>query len=473
MTRATTALLLSALSLCAACGDDDATPPPPPAPDAGPPGVDAGMSAPFLASCVYRNTFSASDDCREYRGTWTEERAAADCMRVFLGRAGTFTAGAPCMLPDVIGVCVVGDVAASGYTTASTGTPDRCGNAQTACETFAGGTFMPASVCESGCTAVDPSAGPAFTPLATDCRDPLAGEPAGSGPGGQVCTPTIISGSTEPGRRFADYASCAAVRTQRPYYPRRAGTTPPTSDPRLADTAYLAEVAWLKGEAEASACACCHTASDTPSGAAIWDTEAGPLWTDTVSDAALAMLAGFTDSTAFGFLQPAENNGFDRTGTGLPTTDVARLRRFAEAEFMRRGLTLTEARALPPFAPFFRDLIDYTPGPCAEGVGVDAGGAVRWKGGAARYVAVLEEGSKSPGVPPNWDTPAGTLWSIYVPPDAAPMACGTAFGTLPENAIQRIPAMGAPAPLVSGQTYYLHVQRDIAQPLARCLFTAP
>jgi hypothetical protein len=53
------------------------------------------------------------------------------------------------------------------------------------------------------------------------------------------------------------------------------------------------------------------------------------------------------------------------------------------------------------------------------------------------------------------------------------MACGTAYGTLPAGAVQRVPATGAPAPLVSGRTYYLHVPRDIVQPIVRCTFVAP
>jgi hypothetical protein len=38
---------------------------------------------------------------------------------------------------------------------------------------------------------------------------------------------------------------------------------------------------------------------------------------------------------------------------------------------------------------------------------------------------------------------------------------------------QRIPSQGAPPALVPGQTYYLYVLRDIAQPIARCLFDVP
>jgi hypothetical protein len=473
------ALVLSALSAC-----ESAAAPTTDGGDAGAPlldgasGTDAGPGDPsFVARCDYTNTFAMRPECREYRGPgWQLEQATADCTRVFFGRAGTLTVGERCSFPDQVGVCTVGTlgtVGGMGYTITSSGGPSACGPAQSACETFARGTFTPAPICV-GCELTGSETTGGFTPMTVDCRDPRPGEPAGTGPGGQVCTPTIISGSTEPGRQYADYASCDVVRTQRPYYMRRS-TAPMAGadDPRLADTTYMGEVDWLRTQAEASACACCHTASRTPAGAGIWDTEAGPLWVDTVSDAALAMLAGFTDSAAFGYLPAAQNNGFDRSTTGLPTTDVPRLQAFATRELARRGLTVDQARGLPPFAPFFRDLIDYRPSACPDGVGVDASGALHWTGGTARYISVLRADAPSPGVPPNWDLPEGTLWAIAVPPTSLPMGCGTQYGALPPNAYQRVPATGAAPALVSGETYYLYVQRDVAQPITRCTFTAP
>lgn len=439
------------------------------APDAGPAGT-----LDFVASCVYENTFAMGLECREYRGPgWTEAAVTRDCRRVFLGMAGELRVGAPCAFDREVGRCTVGDPSADGYVIVSSGGPAACGAAQTGCETFAGGTFVPDPACDA-CAATGEEGPGAIVPTSPDCRDPLPGEPPGA-TGGRVCTPALISGSTEPGRRFADYASCDVVRTQRPYYamPSEA-PTPRPDDPRLDDADYLAEVAWVREQVEASACSCCHTASLTPSGAAIWDTDVGPLWIDTVTDPALAMIAGFTDSSAFGFLPASENNGFDRSRTGLPTTDVERLRAFALGELERRGLTRAEAEALPPFAPFFQELIDHVPEDCDEGVGVDAEGRLRWTGGAARYVWVLEADARSPGVPPNWDLPDGTLWAITVPHDAAPLGCGMSYGELGPGALQRIPADGsAPPPLTSGETYYLAVMRDIAQPITRCRFVAP
>ena len=432
------------------------------------------MNAEFVASCVYTNSFANAAECREYRGAgWNEASAASDCAAVFLGAAGELTVGTACSFDSEVGRCVVGDLGGDGYLTVSSGDASACGAARAGCETFAGGTFTPDPSCSLCSPGGDEPPG-AVIPTEPDCRAPLVGEAAGNGPGGSVCTNVIISGSTEPGRKFADYADCSVVLTQRPY---SASTSPVANsdpdDPRLSDAAYLAEVDWLKAQAESSACSCCHSSSVTPAGAAEWDTEAGRLWIDTVSDEALAMFAGFTDSAAFGYLPVEQNNGFDRSSTGLPTTDAPRLRAFAERELNRRGVSMEQAATLAPFAPFFRDLIEYEPAACDDGSGIDADGSIRWTGGGARYLWVLEPDAASPGVPPNWDLPDGTLWALRVDSDAAPLGCGMKYGEAVAGAIQRVPADSQPAPLVSGQQYYLAVMRDIGQPITRCLFTAP
>ncbi|MEM9860480.1 MAG: proteinase inhibitor [Myxococcota bacterium] len=462
--------LICALVGLLACGDDDGAP-------AG--ALDAsieaaadgvGVGTPFFGRCDYTNAFAMSAECREYAGTWTREQAEADCAAVFLGASGELAEG-PCATDMAVGRCIVGDTAADGYVTVSMGDASACSGARTGCEGFAGGTFEPSDVCGSSCEASGPIGEPFVQPF-VECRDAIDGEPAG-GTDGQVCTPTIISGSTEPGRRFADYADCSVVRRQRPYYAEAVEVENDPEDPRLGDESYMQELAWLREEAEASACICCHTTTETPEGAALWNTEAGDLWIDTLSNEALAMFAGFTDSGGFGFLPTEENNGFDRSQTGLPTTDRARLVAFMTRELERRGVSPEVAAELEPFAPFFRDLIEFVPEPCDDGLGIDEDGVLQWTGGGARYIYVLEADSASPGTPPNWDEPEGTLWLISVPPDAQAMSCGAAYGELPDGAVQRIPASGSAPALVSGETYYLHVQRDVVQPITRCTFVAP
>ncbi|MEL6345357.1 MAG: hypothetical protein AAFV53_19780, partial [Myxococcota bacterium] len=75
--------------------------------------------------------------------------------------------------------------------------------------------------------------------------------------------------------------------------------------------------------------------------------------------------------------------------------------------------------------------------------------------------------------PPNFDTPQGTLWRLNVPWDSAPMFSGITYGQGPERATQQIPTSGPPPALVDGEQYYLYVQRDVLQPITRCLFTYP
>ena len=71
------------------------------------------------------------------------------------------------------------------------------------------------------------------------------------------------------------------------------------------------------------------------------------------------------------------------------------------------------------------------------------------------------------------DLPDGTLWRIDVPFDVSPFGPDIEFGEVPEDALQRVPKGGAPDALISGETYYLYVLKDVALPIARCIFEAP
>ncbi|MEZ4470725.1 MAG: proteinase inhibitor [bacterium] len=419
--------------------------------------------------------FSRGEECKLYSGAqWTVDAAVADCAAVFAGTAGAFAAEAECGFGEVLGSCAVGAPDAEGYTLVSAGgDAAQCGAARTGCEVFARGTFTPLGACAAGdvCPEAPEVSGNVFVQPYTDCRDPLPGEPAGAGPGGQVCTPVIVSGCTEPDRRFGDYASCDDVLTQRPYGVISAPAPVEEDDPRLQDAAWLAESAWVKAQAESCACGCCHTTSMTRGGASGWNTEAGPLWIDTVPDSGLAMLAGLAPSGAFGAVDALANNGFDRHTTGLPTTDIERMRRFLLGEYARRGLTEDDAARVPPFGGPLELQAQYEPTACADGVGIGPDGTLVWAGGAARYVYVLDADAENPGVPPNLDVPEGTRWLIDVPSDARALACGMAYGEVPEGARQRVPADGVAPALTPGETYYLYVLRDVGLPVTRCLFT--
>jgi hypothetical protein len=418
--------------------------------------------------CIYTNSFSSAEECREFRGDgWTDEAANTDCKEW----ESTFQAGESCQYESVLGACILTQSSDKVIRIVMPGTdPGKCGSSERGCELFGGGIFVPAELCGGAAIDVEPT-GPFFTPAVLECREPLAGEAAGASDGGQVCTWSVISGCTEPGRHFADYASCSAVLTQRPYHPAAPAPPPTEPDKRLQDPAYVAELGWVKEQVEACACVCCHQTSITPKGASVWDIDAKDNWISTFSTYGLAFAGGFLDSSLLGAYPSEQNNGFDRTKTGIPTTDPDRMRKFFEDELAHRGSSPAEWAGFDPVpAPFYAQ-DQYAPTACAEGEKVAADNTITWTGGGARYVYVLEQGTSNPGVPPNLDLPVGTIWRLDVAPESKSVRSGKLqYGDLPEGTSQAFPADGAPTPLEMGKTYYLYVLADIAQPITRCTF---
>lgn len=310
-----------------------------------------------------------------------------------------------------------------------------------------------------------------FIPAYLDCREPMDGDSTEADEG-LVCTETSISGCTEPGKYYADYASCGVVQTQRPFWRVEPDEMPSDDDPRLNDAEFMGELAWVTEQVEACACVCCHDSDVSGAPAGGWDIRVDPIWTDTIDDTGVAMLAGLAESGAFGAYPPEANHGFDRSVTGLPTTDIERMRTFFLAELDRRGLSQEWAAAVPDFGgPLVFNALD-EPDPCDEGLGVDAQGMVTWKGGNARYVWVLENGSLNPGVPPNLDVPDGTLWKLDVSPLAEAVSSGILYGEQPDGAAQSMPILGPAPELTPNETYQLYVLRDVGLPITNCLFTA-
>jgi len=303
-----------------------------------------------------------------------------------------------------------------------------------------------------------------------DCREPLPSDEPGMGPEGKVCTPVSIAGCTEPGKYYGDYADCDVVRTQRPFWPAAPANQPQTDDPRLANPAFMQELAWVTEQLEASACVCCHD-SNNQGKAAQWDIGLGPIWTDTISDSGLALFTGVADSRALGAYPAKDNNGFDRSVTGVPTTDIPRMKAFFDAELLRRGITAEELAEVDPFGgPVYRSLTT-KPEPCGPGRGIEADGTVNIDGFPARYVYLLEAGSDNPGVPPNLDLPKGTLWRLDVRADAQPVVSGIKYGQTPEGTFQRVPSAGAAPALQDGKTYHLYALYDVGIASVNCLFT--
>jgi hypothetical protein len=446
---------------------------------AGVAGAAGSTAAPApVGRCSYANPFSKGSECTEYAvSSWTAETAALDCKDKVSGAPGVFVEGQGCSFEASLGRCLVDD----GTVVHSEGSDaSRCQATSGGCKLFAKGTFEPGNTCQEGYQGAAGSQGGSgygstpFVQPYLSCKPPLPGEPPGKGEGGQVCTWTLISGCTEDGRRFDDYASCSDVLTQRPYYPAPPHKTTDPSDPRLSDPAYMTEVAWARQQVEASACVCCHSTRTAPEGPSQWLLDGEGVWLDTVSDSGLAMMAGLADSVALGAFPAADNNGFDRTELGLPTTDIPRMKALLLGEWARRGFAPQDGAKYPPFGGPLVDQLDFTPSACAEGEGVASDGVVSWSGGAARYLYVLGKDARSPGVPPNLDRPEGTLWLIDVPTASAPFESKSLrYGEVAGSQQQRVPAAGQAPPLVPGETYHLHVLRDVGFPITRCLFTAP
>ena len=357
--------------------------------------------------------------------------------------------------------------------------PAGCGTAEDVSRADAGSADVARAADVAASTDAAPDAGAdaggnipgVFLPPARECRAPLPGERAGAGPGGQVCTWSAIAGATEEGRRFQDYASCDRVRTQRPYHAADPAPPSATADPRMADPTYVAEISWVRSQIQATACVCCHSTANAPSGTSNWYLEAPGNWMDSFFDTGLALGAGWVDSTVFGAYPAADNNGFARTVSGVPSTDPERMARFFQQELAHRGRTRDSFASTPPFGGPIHDQITFQPSACTGTQGIDADGTIHWSGLPARYVYVLDQGSANPGVPPNMDLPAGTRWRIDVPPTATGVRSGITYGQTPAMATQRFPVSGSPAPLVSGTTYYLYVLYDVGFPLTRCTFT--
>jgi hypothetical protein len=287
--------------------------------------------------------------------------------------------------------------------------------------------------------------------------------------GDEICTNVAISGCTEEGYDFADYGDCDVVRTQRPYWPAPPAAESSDDDPRLEDEDFMAELAWAKDQIESSGCVCCHDSSIGVA-ASQWDISRGPIWLDTLSDTGLALFTGLADSSVLGAYPKDDNHGFDRMKTGIPTIDTERMKELLLGELERRGITEEEASAVPPFGgPIYANSVA-VPTACDRGQGVDPEGRLRFGADRARYVYVLELGSKNPGVPPNLDRPDGMLWRLDVLASAEAIEDGFAYGETPRGAFQAFPERTPAAALEEGTSYHLVALRDVGVPIASCVF---
>lgn len=454
-----TVLIVSAALAFAACNADPDKP---------------QLAENIVGHCDYVSAFTGDPECKEYLGTWTDEAAEADCTRL----ESTFVAGEACPAYDLLGYCLkAGDEGDDFRLHVIGDDPADCGFAENGCEFFGGGYFDPAPVCADGnpgLVVTDPFPMPELV-----CRQPLEGEPEGQSEGGEVCTWQMISGATEEGRVYSDYASCEPVRKQRPYSPVPGNARYGEPDPRMDDPDYAAEVEWVRSQLRSSACICCHDQS-APSGPSVFDLDAEGNFANQFNDRGVAMGAGWINTVSFGAFPPEQNNGFVRANPDhpewsiVPTTDMERMLAFWKGEAEHRGIEQADFADVVYGTNPLDALLSYEPGPCSAEEGLFADGTLSWLPGRARFVYVLEQGSQTPTVPPNLDTPEGTIWKLSARAGELGLPAGELrYGEVPPGMRQEVPASGPPPELESGTTYYLVASADVVFPISRCEFVAP
>lgn len=433
------------------------------------------LSDVLTGSCEYISPFTNDPECRDYLGAWTVEEAEADCTRL----KSTLAQDEACPESDVLGYCLTDDDGQQMRTHVLGTDSKKCGASKTGCQFFGGGYWDAAPICGGADADELIVLDNVFPQPELICVDPLPGEPVGLSAGGQVCTWQIISGATEEGRVYSDYASCDPVRIQRPYSPVPPNERYFEDDPRMDDPAYAADVDWVKSQLRSSACICCHDGT-APDGPSVFDLDSTGNMLNQFNDRGIAMGTGWISTVGFGAWPPEENNGFSRADLDdpndsiFPTTDMERMISIFMREAEHRSLDAEDFSSEAYGAGPLDVLRAFEPSECTAEEGIARNGRISWLPGRARYVYVLEADTISPTVPPNLNTPDGTIWQLDLVGDAYPIATDTiTYGSVPDGMVQRFPAEdAAPRSLVKGQTYYLYVTADVVFPITRCLFTA-
>lgn len=425
-----------------------------------------------IGSCSYVSSFSRLPECRDFFDA-TDAEADASCV----DDGASFEAGVVCDVETVLGTCTYESEGYQIRTTVESDDTSQCGSNRFGCETFARGVWTPGPLCGGDADEIVVLEDPWPQPERV-CMDPIEGEPPGQSEDGEVCTWQLVSGATEEGRSFSDYANCDVVIRQRPYSAVPANPLADEPDARMDDPTYVAELDWVRDQVRAGSCDCCHSAA-APNGAAIFDADFEGNMANQFYDRGLAMAAGWISTVGFGTFPPEENNGFERSSPEnpyisiIPTTDQARMMAFFEAELARRGVTREQFADDVYGAGPLDEQLNYEPSACGDGEGIASDGRLRWAPGRARYVYVLEKGALSPTVPPNLDLPEGTLWRLDLLAGETPIGSEIIeYGKVPSTMKQVYPAEGAPQALEPGKEYYLYVTADVLYPISRCLFVA-
>jgi len=291
-----------------------------------------------------------------------------------------------------------------------------------------------------------------------------------------VCFWDAFSGNTPEGMDFTDLSTCELAWTQGPPWFAKPERVHRSDDALLDDPAFVAELEWVRDQVRTSGCACCHASGVGSGHTSGFDMDAPGVWTDSMTNAQLAMGAGwFPEHGLFGHFSADLNHGFDRRDTLFASTDPDRMAAFFASEFERRGGTdadLDEAQG--QFDALFGRLFD-APTECITPYEGWVDGVITWNSDTpVRQVYILELDAETPGFPPNLDRPNGTVWALYVEPTADPLAPGVLSpGEVPLGTVQMVPEDG-PLQLTSGRTYRLYATPDVMIPSQLdCTFTAP
>ncbi len=163
-----------------------------------------------------------------------------------------------------------------------------------------------------------------------------------------LCVHASISGCTIEGRNYADDVSCPAVRKQgRPFRNIPAPVEPNPASARLQDPNFMKELSWVTEQVRSCGCACCHDTSRLKD-YSLWDINKPYIWIEQMTRRGLVIMSGQLPSGGFGSIPSEDNNGFDRSRTGAPTTDVQRFESFFRAEADLRGITADEIAKMRP-----------------------------------------------------------------------------------------------------------------------------
>jgi len=279
----------------------------------------------------------------------------------------------------------------------------------------------------------------------------------------EVCVWENTTGHAPEGLTFTQVADCSKVFTQAPSWFVEPAQMFPSDASILEDESYASESSWVRDEIRGSGCACCHASSVGSGHTSGFDVDAPQVWTDSFQNYQLAMISGMYDEHRyFGILDPEENHGFSRDDTMFPTTDPERMKSFFLSELERRNARQADFdEAERVLKSFFSRLFEEPTECVAPWTGIENGKIIWNDEGAARQIYVLQDDTETPGFPPTEDTPDGTVWALYVNPDAEPIASGQIeVGEVPPGTTQRIPADGSPPVLEDGVTYRLFATPD-------------